>query len=1250
MKSLQNLSYKTLFTILFFSLAGIVFFLRIGKPAKKVSAAWWDEMWHYRKAISIENTSGSDLTDFQVSISIGTSQLITEGKMQTDCDDIRITDINGNVLPHWIEENNPGCNQLTDTKIWLKANSLPTSGATIYIYYGNSSANNYENGNNVFEFFDDFSNNLNKWINVSNSNWSITDGILNITPPSNNNYIVANKSIGVSGLVIESQIKSSSGTNHPGLIWHANTLSSSNHRNDHIYLRPHAYNTSTNIQPAYFNGSLGTFSNTTGLFNSDVWHNIKIEIPSSNSIKYYRNDINEANFANQQYQSNTYTGIAAHAGTNMQFDNFRIRKYTSSEPIPSIQSEELSPAPIAYWKFDEGVGTTAYDSVGFNTSVLTGSTLPLPEWQNEDQCISGKCLSFDNVDDGVNVNKNFTDLTDYTMCSWVKPTGNHKNYTGTIISSGSWNHEHWAFGINQANTRIQTRRADGVNSPYWNYSFPINKWTYACITRSESSITAFINGKQLGSSYIGTTGNINSNASNTYIGRETYYNGWFTFNGLIDEVKIYPYARTADQIKQDYNSRGSLSGAGVNLGVRSNTAPSLKSSLIAHWKFDENNGTIAYDSVNSNNGTFGTGLSSPTWVSGKNNSGLNFDGNDYISTSSNIGISGNTSRTITGWFRQTSTAKKNIVGWGAQVTGQCFDIIADNGHIYGHFYGSGYDTATGAPSYLLNTWYHFALTYDGSSAKFYLNGIHTNSKTLTLNTSNSVFYIGAGAWTNTNYFNGLIDEVKIYNTALTAEEVKQDYNQGSVVQFGTTNQTIGGTTTSLEYCIPGDTSYCAPPVAQWDFEENTGTVAKDISGNNNNGTFGTGNSAPTWSLGQNNKGAGVNFINDASYIDNTSIIYGDNYTIETWIKPTDLGIIDKFGRTIIASSPTYNYPIWLLLRGNQIRAYSYSNSTASYFIDSNFNNIQTNNWYHISLSATKNGQASLYINGILDSTFTAGAQAATQKLTIADLRPGRNISFKGSIDQVKIYNYIRTPAQIAYDYNKGAPIGHWKLDECQGLTAFDSSGLGNTGTIIIGASGSQNTIGTCAVGTSAAWTNGAVGKINSSLNFDGNDDFVTVSNTKLKGLTELTISLWVKRNINRSNSGILGENFSGTPTSRLINVWGDYGNPGITIWDSSGNTDSIHSNTPHINGVWEHITVMFKGGEYLKIFRNGIENASKNTTITKLNENPAWTNLYIGKYASYVFNGQIDDVRIYNYALTSEQVKQVYNDGAVNFR
>lgn len=90
--------------------------------------------WFYRKPISITNP-GSALTDYQVLVTLDTTSLILAGNMQVDCDDIRLTDFDGTtLLDHWLES---GCNS-ANTKIWVKVPSIPTTGRTIYMDYGNS--------------------------------------------------------------------------------------------------------------------------------------------------------------------------------------------------------------------------------------------------------------------------------------------------------------------------------------------------------------------------------------------------------------------------------------------------------------------------------------------------------------------------------------------------------------------------------------------------------------------------------------------------------------------------------------------------------------------------------------------------------------------------------------------------------------------------------------------------------------------------------------------------------------------------------------------------------------------------------------------------------------------------------------------------------------------------------------------------------------------------------------------------------
>ena len=77
----------------------------IYQQTHKVEAAWFNDAWGYRQTVNITN-SGSAQTDYQVAITLDTAALITAGKMQNDCDDIRIADLNGKILSYWISSCN----------------------------------------------------------------------------------------------------------------------------------------------------------------------------------------------------------------------------------------------------------------------------------------------------------------------------------------------------------------------------------------------------------------------------------------------------------------------------------------------------------------------------------------------------------------------------------------------------------------------------------------------------------------------------------------------------------------------------------------------------------------------------------------------------------------------------------------------------------------------------------------------------------------------------------------------------------------------------------------------------------------------------------------------------------------------------------------------------------------------------------------------------------------------------------------
>src|SRR5690606_34884340 len=95
-------------------------------------AGWWNDHFGHRQKISVTNSSGESKTDFQLKLELDTESLISAGHLQSDCDDMRFTDVSGKELPYWLEPNT--CNT-SETIIFVKVETIPTTGADVYWYY-----------------------------------------------------------------------------------------------------------------------------------------------------------------------------------------------------------------------------------------------------------------------------------------------------------------------------------------------------------------------------------------------------------------------------------------------------------------------------------------------------------------------------------------------------------------------------------------------------------------------------------------------------------------------------------------------------------------------------------------------------------------------------------------------------------------------------------------------------------------------------------------------------------------------------------------------------------------------------------------------------------------------------------------------------------------------------------------------------------------------------------------------------------
>jgi hypothetical protein len=128
----------------------------------------------------------------------------------------------------------------------------------------------------------------------------------------------------------------------------------------------------------------------------------------------------------------------------------------------------------------------------------------------------------------------------------------------------------------------------------------------------------------------------------------------------------------------------------------------------------------------------------------------------------------------------------------------------------------------------------------------------------------------------------------IYNYALSADEVKLEYNQGKSIVLGSLSTNPDGITASNSaaraYCPPGDTATCNPPVGHWTLDERSGTTANDITGNANTGTLTSG---PQWTAGKLGQGLQFDGVNDNVNVGTGTGLSPSNWTISTWVKLRD---------------------------------------------------------------------------------------------------------------------------------------------------------------------------------------------------------------------------------------------------------------------------------------------------------------------------------------------------------------------------
>jgi hypothetical protein len=231
--------------------------------------------------------------------------------------------------------------------------------------------------------------------------------------------------------------------------------------------------------------------------------------------------------------------------------------------------------------------------------------------------------------------------------------------------------------------------------------------------------------------------------------------------------------------------------AAGNVSSPSNQATAVvgaPSNLVASYSFSEGAGTTTADSSGyNNNGT----ITNATWTAaGKNGNALHFNGqsNSYVTIPASSSLNLTSAVTVEAWVNP-STLNSMDQGWCAAVAKEhqnsgndiCYSLYAAQGTGTGpafHVLIGGTDYAAGASSVLpLNTWTFLAGTYNGNTLTVYVNGVLTGNKSVigSIFSTSDPLRIG-GDWSG-EMFTGIIDDVRVYNTAQTQTQIQSDMNQ-----------------------------------------------------------------------------------------------------------------------------------------------------------------------------------------------------------------------------------------------------------------------------------------------------------------------------------------------------------------------------------------------------------------------------------------------------------------------------------------
>ncbi|MEU8390687.1 LamG-like jellyroll fold domain-containing protein [Micromonospora sp. NPDC048843] len=438
---------------------------------------------------------------------------------------------------------------------------------------------------------------------------------------------------------------------------------------------------------------------------------------------------------------------------------------------------------VASYGMNEGTGTSVGDSSGqSNAGTATNTT-----WSTNGRY--GKALSFNGTSSLVTVaDAPSLRLTGgLTLSAWVRPSSvvSWRSVVTKNLATG----EGASYVLYGSNGEAPSGWLQRGGQPYQvsgGTPLAVNAWSHLTVTYDSADARLYVNGTQAARTPL--TGPLDVDGGKVTIGGNTVWGEYFS--GLIDEVRVYNRALDATQIQADMATPVGATGPTPTPTPTATPTPTPSPSptgpsnpvpgLVAAYNMNQGSGTTVSDS----SGQANSGAAhDTTWATnGRYGKALSFNGTSSLVTVTHApSLRLTTALTLSAWVRPDEQSDWHTVVMKNLASG----INASYGLYASDRDGpAGWLTTTGEPvtpqgptALPDGTWSNVALTYDGSRATLYVNGTKAGevAVTGTIDDDGGTLTIGGNEiWGE--YFSGLIDEVRVYNRALTAAQIQSDMN------------------------------------------------------------------------------------------------------------------------------------------------------------------------------------------------------------------------------------------------------------------------------------------------------------------------------------------------------------------------------------------------------------------------------------------------------------------------------------------